>query len=268
MTELYQRPSRPPPTAGGGDEPARSDGELLDPPRVVGWGPTDVLIGIGYAIGLLLLGAIVAQLLDPPKGADNKQHSATVIALQAATGASLVAAAYFAIHSYGQSRAFALGWRPAKAGRIRILRLSVPTVLVYFVAAAATYLVISQLVSVLTHPSQDDIPDNLGYGATTIGDIAIILLLVVVAPIGEEIFFRGFMFAGLRGAVPAVPAAILSSALWASLHLGEADVAAAFQLFVFGLILCWLYDRTGSVRSTILLHAVNNTFAVVFLLTH
>jgi uncharacterized protein len=84
------------------------------------------------------------------------------------------------------------------------------------------------------------------------------LATVLVAPAGEEILFRGYLFRGfVRSERAAWPAIIVISAMWAGLHVqydwtGVAEIAAA------GLFLGWVRWRSGSTLLTILLHALFN----------
>jgi len=81
---------------------------------------------------------------------------------------------------------------------------------------------------------------------------------IVVAPFGEEILFRGFLFRGWTRAQRSVwPAIVAISALWASLHV-QYDWTGVLQIFVVGLYLGWMRWRSGSVLLTFLLHALFN----------
>lgn len=81
---------------------------------------------------------------------------------------------------------------------------------------------------------------------------------VVVAPVIEELMFRGIIFAGLAKQYPLWLAAIVSSLAFAVLH-GQVNVG--IYTFVFGLILSWLYFRSGSLYPGILAHFINNLIA-------
>jgi uncharacterized protein len=78
---------------------------------------------------------------------------------------------------------------------------------------------------------------------------------VIVGPAVEEIFFRGFLFGGLRSRYSWRIAAIISSALFAALHL---QPAAFLPLFVFGYILTYLYQRSNSIWPGMIIHMANN----------
>ena len=95
-------------------------------------------------------------------------------------------------------------------------------------------------------------------GVETVGLLAGV---AVLAPLWEEVVFRGLLFAALARRFGFWPAALLSSALFAALHF-EGSVAlfavATPQLLLFGVAMCWLLQRTGSLAAPIVFHAVHN----------
>jgi len=81
---------------------------------------------------------------------------------------------------------------------------------------------------------------------------------ILVAPAGEEIVFRGFMFRGwARSDRSAWPAIIAISALWATMHV-QYDWTGILQIFITGLLLGWMRWRSGSTLLTFVLHALFN----------
>jgi membrane protease YdiL (CAAX protease family) len=84
----------------------------------------------------------------------------------------------------------------------------------------------------------------------------------LVAPFTEELFLRGIIFRGYLLAKGPVVAYGMSSALFAVLHL---NLPAFLPLFVIGLVLAWLYQRTGSLVPCIVAHGVNNGMAFLVL---
>jgi uncharacterized protein len=81
---------------------------------------------------------------------------------------------------------------------------------------------------------------------------------VIVAPAGEEIVFRGFLFRGWARSERSVwPAIVVISVLWAALHV-QYDWTGILQIFVIGLFLGWMRWRSGSTLLTFLLHALFN----------
>ncbi len=91
--------------------------------------------------------------------------------------------------------------------------------------------------------------------------IPLALTMIVAAPFGEEIFFRGFFYRGIAwsrwGPFTAI---LLSSIAWASMHV-QYDIYAIFHIFIMGFYLGEVRRRTNSLPLTILLHAIANIVA-------
>lgn len=88
-----------------------------------------------------------------------------------------------------------------------------------------------------------------------------ILAAVIIAPLVEEIFFRGFLFAGLKNRFPWITAMLISSGLFALLHLSP---LAAPPIFLLGLIFAYLYQRSGSIWPAVIIHSLVNSLAVIW----
>jgi membrane protease YdiL (CAAX protease family) len=86
--------------------------------------------------------------------------------------------------------------------------------------------------------------------------------IVLFAPVGEEIAFRGFLYRGwaLPGRERIAVAAI--AFVWALLHI-QYDWLGMLQIFVIGLMLGWFRWVSGSTTLTILMHALINLEAML-----
>ncbi len=82
---------------------------------------------------------------------------------------------------------------------------------------------------------------------------------VVVAPVVEEIFFRGFVFAGLCRRYEWQKAAVISSALFALIHL---QLTAVIPIFILGYIFAYLYYQSNSIWPAILMHVATNALGL------
>ncbi len=82
---------------------------------------------------------------------------------------------------------------------------------------------------------------------------------VIVAPVAEEVFFRGFVFAGLRQRYNWKKAALISSALFAVIHVTP---TAMIPIFILGCIFAYLYHRSNSIWPAILMHVSTNALAI------
>ncbi len=89
---------------------------------------------------------------------------------------------------------------------------------------------------------------------------ATLLVAVFVAPFCEEIFFRGFIFMGLRQAMPVGIAIVASAFLFAIAH---ADLGSFAVLFIIGIMLAFIRWRTRSLWPGIFLHMLNNGIGAV-----
>lgn len=91
---------------------------------------------------------------------------------------------------------------------------------------------------------------------------AVIVAAVVLAPLWEEVTFRGFLLSALASSrLGFWPAAVVSSGLWTVLHLGYSWPGLA-SVFMAGLGLSWVMQRTGSMRAVVVAHAVINAFSL------
>ncbi len=86
--------------------------------------------------------------------------------------------------------------------------------------------------------------------------------VVILAPIAEEVLFRGFLFRGWEGSrLRLWGTIILTSIGWAIIH-GQYDVYGLCFIFTLGLFLGWIRWKSGSLYAPILVHAVNNALAM------
>jgi membrane protease YdiL (CAAX protease family) len=91
---------------------------------------------------------------------------------------------------------------------------------------------------------------------------ATLLASVLVAPLCEEVFFRGFLFAGLLRSMPVWLAAVMSALIFAVAH---ADPGSFLVLFFIGLGLAFLRWYTNSLWPGILLHLLNNAIGAILI---
>lgn len=87
-----------------------------------------------------------------------------------------------------------------------------------------------------------------------------VLSIVIVAPIAEELVFRGLILSQLRKSMSPVVAAIISSLLFGLAHGTPVWMAYAFLL---GLVLCYICIKYGSITASIATHMVFNLLGVI-----
>lgn len=91
------------------------------------------------------------------------------------------------------------------------------------------------------------------------------IAVTILAPVVEEIVFRGFVFEGLSDVYGgALTASLITSLCWSAIHLqyGLNEMAV---IFLLGMVLGLVRHRSGSVLLCMLLHALNNAASVVYM---
>ncbi|MFN3974311.1 MAG: lysostaphin resistance A-like protein [Dehalococcoidia bacterium] len=91
--------------------------------------------------------------------------------------------------------------------------------------------------------------------------LLVVGIVVVLAPLAEEVFFRGFLLTGLSHRFTPSGALVVSSALFAVLH---GAVGLMVPVFFAGLVLGLLYLRSGSLLVPWMAHALQNALAYAF----
>ena len=90
--------------------------------------------------------------------------------------------------------------------------------------------------------------------------IPTLLVLAVLAPVVEELVFRGLLYGWVAGRWGPLPAFVVSSLAFAAAHAEPAHIVLVLPLgFWFG----WLRWRTNSLWPTLITHMINNAFAVL-----
>lgn len=252
-------PSTPPPL---GEEPDRAaeGGRFLTRyaglPEV-GWSGGMVALGVLIAAGAMLIGTIIVAIFDP-----ELETSAARNAAQLVVALSLIGTALGFALTDTQGRLKEAFGKLGLGGRVALGAIGLALL------AWLIYILFAGFLAPLLQPDQEDVTRELGTNKDELGSVAVAAFLIVIAaPLSEELFFRGFMFGGLRRSMSLWPAAVISAIVWGSLHLGAGNIGVAVQLAVFGVILAWLYERSGTLWAPVLAHAINNTIAFVLLVT-
>jgi membrane protease YdiL (CAAX protease family) len=147
--------------------------------------------------------------------------------------------------------AWQFGLRPTPSRRAAgLVLLTIVAFLLFSVAWGA-----------VAHPPKEELLEKLGANETALLLALSALLTTVIAPISEEILFRGYIFAALCKWRGWLPAAAITGVLFGGIHVGSAPVADLVPLGVLGFALCMLYRRTGSLYPCIATHSLNNSLA-------
>lgn len=99
--------------------------------------------------------------------------------------------------------------------------------------------------------------------------VALIISAVFLAPLVEELAFRGVFQTSLLRLFGERrwPALLLAAAVFSIIHYAVVPWQALFPLFILGLVFGYLYERTGSLLTPILAHAVYNTANIAIALS-
>lgn len=89
--------------------------------------------------------------------------------------------------------------------------------------------------------------------------IMVVTIITFIAPILEEIFFRGFVFKTMLKKWAPWLAFIMSSLIFAAIHF---EFQSIIPLFILGLIMNWIFYRTKSLYPGIFFHIINNIIAL------
>jgi len=118
-------------------------------------------------------------------------------------------------------------------------------------------------------PMPKEIQEAMGQLFSSDGSVSQLLLLLFVAAVSpaicEEVLFRGAILSGLRQRLGAWPAIILVGALFGLFHL---DVFRIPPIAVLGMVLTYLTVRTGSIYAAMVVHLMNNSFAILLTSEH
>ena len=130
--------------------------------------------------------------------------------------------------------------------------------IVSFYIVAATYS------AVVPTDVEQTVTEDLGADKGTFGLIAAGVMVIVVAPVAEEFFFRGFFYRALRSRFSIAAAAIIDGLIFGVIHFNFEGADALLilpPLAVLGVIFCLVYEKTGSLFPVIGMHAFNNSVA-------
>ncbi len=104
--------------------------------------------------------------------------------------------------------------------------------------------------------------DTLVRNRSISGNI-LLVVTVVIAPLSEEIFFRGFLYSAFKKSWGINAALFLSSFLFALVHL---ELYSFIPLMIIGWLLAYLFEKTKSLMTPIFLHGIYNLILILILL--
>ena len=207
---------------------------------------------MAIGLALVIVGVVVLIAIYGATSADPQSGSGFAV-IGGAVGGILVLASWAIGPLRHRASLGSLGLKlPASRGSFQFL---LP--LLVFVASLVFAGIYTILVSLLGWDTPDSPLEEIGLGGPAV-IWSLAFVVVLWGPLAEEVFFRGFIFSGLRRRMGFAGAAVVSSIIFALFHV---DPRVMVPIFVTGMLLAWLYHRTGSVWSSFAAHAMQNALA-------
>jgi membrane protease YdiL (CAAX protease family) len=173
------------------------------------------------------------------------------LALTVVQDGLLILAAWLALHlSLGRAGPAELGLRRVK----RIGRAVGLVLLVYAVFLGAQLV----LITIFGNPPDQELVTDIKQETQTAVLVGFAVMTCFVAPVAEEIFFRGFMFRVFNAKLGPVWGTLLTGVIFGLVHAPNPAIGL-IALGVLGAGLCVLYLRVQSIIPGMALHALNNS---------
>jgi membrane protease YdiL (CAAX protease family) len=218
----------------------------MAPAALVGGLLLAAVAGLAIDIPAALLGVNITSSHLPP----GLELADTIVQDCAFVGAAVL----FAHVGSRSVRAWQLGLRPP--------RLSWRSSALLVVALIVAFLIFNVIWAELLNVNpKEKLLEQLGANEGTALLLLSAALTCVLAPICEEILFRGFIYRALCSWRGPWPAALLTGLAFGGVHAGSAPVVDLVPLAVLGVALCVLYRRTRSLYPCIAAHSLNNSIA-------
>ena len=231
----------PPPPAPPAEE--REGGS----PRWPVWGPF-VAIALGLAVSITIV-SVIAAVIRSAGGEVRDDDPWFTVFTTLAVDLCVVGATLAVARATARPAPWQFGLRRAPLGF---------AVGMAFIAAISVVVFSAVYSSVVDTENKQRIVQDLGANTSTTLLVIGAVVVIVIAPLCEELFFRGFLFRVLRQRMGFWLAAGVDGVLFGLVH---GSIAILPILAVLAIALCWVYERTGSIFPCIALHVLNNTLA-------
>jgi CAAX protease family protein len=255
----YQHPGAPPARPelpeGIEREPERYERRLDPPTRVPVWAPIAAMLaaflGGTVAFAVLAVGSGASSVENPPEGVT---LGATLV-----QDVLLVVFALLAVRIYdGEVRPDWLGLRQTPFW---------PAVGACVVMMVGWWIFQLLVVLIFGQPEQQDLVEELKTERSALVLVSFGLLVCVLAPVCEELFFRGLMFRVFADRMGLIGGAVLSGAIFGLVHLTGGPLTTGLVLFALGFGFALVRWWTGSLLPSMGLHALNNAVSFGVTLT-
>jgi membrane protease YdiL (CAAX protease family) len=211
--------------------------------------------GVGFLVAListLIAVGIVAAATGASTDDENPTFTVLATFLQ---GVIFIGTAVLFASFAGKPRAAQFGLRPSRFW---------PTVGWAALGLFSFYILAAVYTAIVQPDAEQTVAQDLGADEGTFGMIAAGFMVICVAPVAEEFFFRGFFYRALRSRYSMLVAALIDGVLFGAIHWDFSSAEALLivpPLAALGFMFCLVYERTGTLYPVIALHALNNAIA-------
>jgi len=219
----------------------------------------EAVLRLAMGIFVCLFVGLVFSLLLWGSGGDKAPLTIgqIIVAALSFQGAGIALVWWFVrVHGINWSEAF--GLRNASARAIALGAIAT------FVFLPCGSLLQAVSINALEHlgiqPELQSAVEALRHAGRGPGLLAFILVTVVIAPLGEELLFRGVLYPAIKGAGFPHLALWGSSVLFAVIHF---NLPIFLPLLLLALILVWLYEQTDNLLAPVTAHALFNAANLV-----
>ena len=232
-----------------GDDGARAPGSLSPVPA---WAPLAAMVA-GFVIATLAYVVIAAGVEASGGDVTTGGPPGLVISATLIQDVALIAAAVLFAGMWAR------GLTPASFG---LRRVAFGPAVGWTVLAFVMFWILTAIyVSLVGQPDQQELTRDLREEESLSALIGYGVLLAFVAPLAEELFFRGFVFGVLREKIGAAWAALATGVVFGLVHVAGSPIETVGVLIILGVLLCVVYQKTGSLLPCIALHAMNNAIS-------
>ena len=207
----------------------------------------------GFAITLLV--SVIAGVIATAAGADVEDDipPSLVVILTLLQGVILAGTAIFLASRTRRPRPWHFGLRRARFW---------PSVGWAALGLGCFFLFVIVYSAIVTPEGEQSVTEDLGADESTLALIAAGFVVIVVAPVAEEFFFRGFFYRALRSRLGVLAAAAIDGVVFGLIHFTGSETLELLPILgVLGFMFCLVYERTRTLYTVIALHAFNNSIA-------
>ncbi len=229
--------------------------------------------GLGEAVGVAVVFMVTLPVVVQTLGLEVTSDLGQLSAVAVVQNALFVALALYVVRGRYRLRPAAIGlslkrWPLALAAGMAVGAATIPLSVgaERLAVRALGWLVGLQRAEAMAEAEHArDVLAGILRGPLTGAELAwVVVLVCVLVPVGEEVFFRGLIYGALRSWSPAGATAV-SALYFAGVHQ---QVVHFLPILLLGVVLAVLYERTGSLVAPVVVHGINNLVAVLAILNN